>query len=130
MNAASKDIQEMLEADSSVDHASYPISRGTMVEDRANCTAITDFPGGQPQLTMDAAKYEFPSIQVKVRCSDYDAGLAFIQSIKDSLHGRANETWNETLYTLIYCLNDPGFLDRVNQRTTFVANFNLQRRLA
>lgn len=128
MNAPSKDIKQMLTNDSNVDHASYPISIGKLSETLANCTSVIDVPGGPPQLTMDVAKYEFPSIQVKVRCSNYSNGYAYISSIVDSLHGRANEPFSGTYYSLIRCLNGPGFLERDNQRIIFVANFNIQRR--
>jgi len=129
MNAPSKDIQAMLVADTAVDTDAFPIERGSLQEDAPNCTGIFDVPSGAPQLTMDRAAYEFPSIQIKVRCADYDTGWAYITSIKDSLHGRANEQWNGTLYTLVQCLNGPGAMGKENQRTIFVVNFNLQRRL-
>jgi hypothetical protein len=128
MNAPSIDIREILTADITVDTTSFPIEIGALPEDLPNCTGIMDIAGGSPQLTMDLAKYEFPSIQIKVRCTDYETGWAYISSIKDSLHGRAMETWGDTLYTLIQCLNGPGFLERENQRTIFIINFNIQRR--
>jgi hypothetical protein len=133
MNAPSKDIKEMIEEmlfeDSSDSLATkYPINRVMFDESKSNCSTILDVPGGSPQLTMDVAKYEFPSIQFKVRCTDYDDGWAFISSVVDLLHGRANETYNGAYYSLIECLNGPGFMGRENQRTIFVANFNLQRR--
>ncbi len=128
MNATSIDIKDMIEAESASASASYPISIGGLIEDRSDCTSIVDVPGGPPQLTMDVAQYEFPSVQIKVRSADYEEGWAYISSIKDLLHGRANETWNNTLYTLIYCANGPGFLVRENQRNIFVLNFNIQRR--
>ena len=128
MNAPSKDIKAMLEADTSVDTTNYPINRAIFDEANSNCSTIMDVPGGKPQLTMDVAKYEFLSIQFRVKCSNYDAGWAFISSVVDSLHGRANEQYNGAYYSLITCLNGPGFLECENQRTIFVANFNIQRR--
>lgn len=132
MNTPSKDIKEMiedmLEDSSGFVVSNYPINRVLFDESKTNCSMILDVPGGKPQLTMDVAKYEFPSIQFKVRSTDYDAGWAFISSVVDLLHGRANETYNGTYYSLIECLNGPGFLERENQRNIFVANFNVQRR--
>ena len=132
MNPPSKDIKQMIEdmLEDSSGHvvSKYPINRVMFDEAKANCTTILDFPGRSPQLTMDNAKYEYPSVQIKVKCTDYDDGWAFLSSIVDLLHGRANETWNNTYYSLIECLNGPGFMERENQRTIFVANFNIQRR--
>lgn len=129
MNAASIDIQDIIETESSSSEiTAYPISIGGLVEDRSNCTSIIDTPGGPPQLTLDNAAYEFSSIQIKVRASNYEEGLTHLRSIKELLHGRANEVWNSTLYTLIKCLNEPGFLMRENQRFIFVSNFSIQRR--
>ena len=132
MNAPSKDIKEMiedmLEDSSGYVVSNYPINRVIFDESKSNCCTILDIPGGSPQLTMDVAKYEFPSIQIRVKCSDYDDGWAFLSSVVDLLHGRANEPYNGAYYSLIECLNGPGFLERENQRTIFVANFNIQRR--
>ncbi|KKL64285.1 hypothetical protein LCGC14_2166530, partial [marine sediment metagenome] len=45
------------------------------------------------------------------------------------LHGKAGETWNATLYTVIYCSSGPALLDwDENNRPRFIINFNLQRR--
>lgn len=132
MNAPSKDIKEMIEDmvndSSNLVSTNYPINRVLFDESKPNCATILDVPGGSPQLTMDVAKYEFPSIQFKVRCTDYDDGWAYISAVVDLLHGRANEAYNGAYYSLIECLNGPGFLERENQRTIFVANFNIQRR--
>ena len=132
MNAPSKDIKDMIEemlAESgNTVSTKYPINRVMFDESKSTCCTILDFPGGKPQLTMDVAKYEFPSIQIKVRCTDYDDGWAYISAVVDLLHGRANEPYNGTYYSLIECLNGPGFLQREDQRTIFVANFNIQRR--
>lgn len=128
MNATSKDIQAMLEADVSVDTTTFPVFRAVIPEDEPDCTVIVDVASGAPQLTMDLAKYLFESVQIKVQCTDYDAGLVHANSIRDSLHGRAHETWNGTYYSVITCLNGPGFWERVNQRTIFIINFSIQRR--
>lgn len=128
MNAPSYDIKDMLEADVTVDTTNFPIERGTLNESLANSTAIIDVPGGPPQLTMDVKKYEFLSVQIKVKSADYDAGWAVANAIKDSLHGRAHETWNGAYYSVITCLNGPGFMEREKQRPIFVINFSIQRR--
>lgn len=128
MNTPSKDIKAMLVADSNVNTTKYPINRVLFDESKPNSATILDIPGGRPQLTMDKAKYENLSVQFKVRCTDYDDGYSFISSVVDSLHGRANESFGGSYYSLIECVNGPGFMERENQRTIFVANFNIQRR--
>jgi len=51
------------------------------------------------------------------------------QEIMISLHGRAQETWNGTLYSVIEHISGPGLLDwDGNNRVRLVINFNLQRR--
>ena|SRR5680860_102617 len=133
MNVPSKDIEEMLEAEILVDSATtalFPIDRAVLDPQLSNCAAILDFSGRKPQLTMDNAKYEFPTVQITVKCVDYDEGYAFISAVIDALHGRAHETWNGAYYSLIECLNGPTFIKRENQRTIFVANFMIQRREA
>jgi len=128
MNATSLDIKAMLDADTDIDLSGYPIERGTLRADISNTIAIIDVPGGPSQLTMDKKQYNFESIQIKVQSEDYDEGWAKANDIKNSLHGRAHETWNGTYYSVITCINGPGFYERVNQRTIFVINFNVQRR--
>jgi len=129
MNVPSKDIEEMLEADGNVDTTTFPIDRAVLDEIKSNCAAILDFSGRKPQLTMDNAKYEFPTVQIAVKCVDYDAGWDFISDVIDSLHGRAHENLNGAYYSLIECINGPTFIKRENQRTIFVANFMIQRRV-
>lgn len=134
MNVPSKDIEAMLDADALVDStfatmlAAFPIDRATLDETKSNCARILDFSGRKQQLTMDRAKYEFPTVQIAVKCVDYDEGYLFLSAIIDLLHGRAHEIWSDTYYSLIECLNGPTFLKRENQRTIFVANFMIQRR--
>jgi len=134
MNTPSKDIQEMLDAEALEDSAfatmleTFPISRAIFDEVEANSTRILDFSGWRPQLTMDNAKYERPTVQIAVKCVNYDEGWEFLDAVIDVLHGRANETFNDAYYSLIQCMNGPTFIKRENQRTIFVANFRIQRR--
>ena len=134
MNVPSYDIKAMLTADAAEDSAfatmltTFPMDRAVLDESKSNCSRILDFSGRKPQLTMDLAKYEFPTVQITVKCIDYDEGWAFLSYIIDLLHGRAHEELNGAYYSLIECLNGPTFLKRENQRTIFVANFMIQRR--
>lgn len=136
MNVPSIDIKAILDAEALIDSAfatqlaAFPISRAVFDESVPNSTRILDFSGRKPQLTMDLAKYEFPTVQISVRCVDYDEGWAFLSAVIDVLHGLGHETVNGAYYSLIECLNGPTFMKRENQRTIFVANFMIQRRSA
>ncbi len=104
------------------------MDRAVLDESKSNCSRILDFSGWKQQLTMDRAIYERPSIQILVKCVDYDEGWEFLNTIIQKLHGKAHEEWNGTYYSLIECISGPAFLRRRNQRSLFVANFLIQRR--
>ncbi len=131
MNPSSEDIKDMLDGESSLG-----LTFGTnlfigMEPVRPNNTVtIYDTAGFGPQLTMDRTeKYEYSSIQIRVRNISYTVGWNLINDIKDALHGRAHETWNATYYSVIHCSSDIAFLDwDNNQRARFVVNFEIQRR--
>ena len=134
MNAPSKDIQDLLTAEALVDSsfatmlAAFPLNRAILDESKSNCGRILDFSGRKPQLTMDRATYEHPTVQITVKCVDYDAGYLFLKAIIDILHGIGNTEIGGMYYALIECLNGPTFLERINQKTVFIANFMIQRR--
>ena len=133
MNAPSIDIKDMLESygDSSgiqgIDANTVFIGREP---DKPNeCITIFDYTGRPPYLGLTNVGYEYPSVQIRVRSLSYITGWALIEAIKTALHGRANETWNGTLYTVIYCSSGPALLDHDDHnRVRFIINFNLQRR--
>jgi hypothetical protein len=135
MNAPSVDIRHILEAkdDSS---GSYDLEFATNLfigrEPSApkNCVTIYDTSGYPPYLGLGGdTGYEYPSVQIRVRNASYINGWNMINDIKDALHGRHQETWNGTLYSVIYCTSDPALLDwDDNGNVRFVCNFNIQRR--
>jgi len=131
MNSSSEDIKDMLEAESSLGltfGTNLFIGREPSKPD--NCVTIFDTMGRSPQLTLNKEEYyEYPSIQIRVKNNKYDEGWTEINNIMLSLHGRAHETWNETVYSLIQCIGGIAFLDWTeNNRSRFVVNFNIQRR--
>ena len=130
MNSSSVDIKAILEYESSIGlvfGTNLFIGREPAKPD--NCVTIYDTPSYGPDLTMDKQSYERPSIQIRVRNENYVAGWTMIQHIMDHLHGRAQETWNGTLYSLIACSGGPALLDwDENNRVRFILNLNLQRR--
>ena len=133
MNAPSQDIKDMLEAESSLG-LTYATNLfiGKEPVEPAESVTIFDTHGRPPQLTLGGqseSDYYYPAIQIRVRSNDYFTGWNLIHDIMVSLHGRANETWNGTLYTVIACSSGPALLDwDDNGLVRFITNFNLQRR--
>jgi len=95
------------------------------------CVTVFDTSSISPALNIGTkiSKYEYPAVQIRVRSDNYEDGWDMAQFIADSLHGRANETWNDSFYTLVVVINGPTFLDwDENSRPRFIINLNLQRR--
>ncbi len=130
MSAPSIDMKDMLEAESSLGLVvGSDLFVGLEPSTPSDCVSIFDTPGGPSQLTMDVENYEYPSLQIRIRNIDYQAGLNLGYAIKTSLHGRAQETWNGALYTVITVANGPFHLDwDENHRAHFIININMQRR--
>jgi hypothetical protein len=134
MQASSEDIKEMLEEygeSSGIGITSNNIFIGREPSKPKNCITIFDTIGFHPYLGLGPGDtgFEYPSIQIRVRNDDYQTGWALIERIKTALHGRAQETWNATLYSLIYCSSGPAHLDwDDNGNALFIINFNIQRR--
>lgn len=129
MNTPSEDIKDMLLAESSFD---LILGRNMFVGHEPpnpdDIVIVFDRYGGNSPVTLDGQVYEYSSAQIMVRDRDYQKAQALISDIKESLHGRANETWNGSFYTLILC-TVPAMLDWDDgQRVRFIINLNLQRR--
>jgi len=130
MNACSEDIKDMLVAESALAlEFGTTLFIGREPAEPSNVVTIFDTIGANPELTLDALSFERPSIQIRVRNSSYTSGWEFIQSITNALHGRAQETWNGTLYSIIYVSSGPAMLNwDQNNRVHIIVNFNIQRR--
>ena len=131
MNATSQDVKDMLEADSAlglVFATNLFIGREPTTPDE--CATIFDTSGLPNQVTLGMeGNYYYPSIQIRVRSNDFRDGWDLIQEIMISLHGRGQETWNGTLYSIIKHTSGPALLDwDDNNRVRFIVNFDLQRR--
>jgi hypothetical protein len=129
MNTPAEDIKDMLLAESSFD-----LTLGTNLfvghepPNPDNVVIIFDRYGGPSPVTLDGQVYEYTSGQIMVRNRDYQVAQSLVGEIKEALHGRANETWNGSFYTLILC-SVPSMLDWDDgQRVRFIINLNLQRR--
>jgi len=129
MNPASEDIKDMLVAETSLVFATdLFIAKEPAKPD--NVVTIFDTPGFPNQLTYNGDEtYQFPSIQIRIRNRVYLTGWELAKEIMDHLHGRAQETVNGTLYSLIRAMGEPVPLhwDK-NDRIIFIINFNIQRR--
>jgi len=131
MNAQSEDIKDMLVADSSLGLIfATNLFIGLEPATPDETVTLFDTMGLPEQLTLTPGEiYEYPSIQIRVRSNDYTVGWALTNDIKTSLHGRAQETWNGTLYSVIFAMGSVAFLDwDDSDRARFIINFNLQRR--
>lgn len=135
MNVPSVDIRHILEAKDE-SSGSFVLIFGTNLfigkepATPKNCVTIYDTPGFAPYLGVSGdTGYEYPSIQIRVRNTSYVNGWNMINDIKSALHGLHQETWNGTLYSVIYCSGDPALLDwDDNGNARFVINFNINRR--
>lgn len=132
MNACSVDIKDMLVADTSLGltlAGNLFVGKEPTTPD--NVVTVYDSYGFPPSLTLagKGEDYYYPSIQIRVRNRDYRTGYNLAHDIMVSLHGRAQQTWNGTLYTVIYCSSDVALLDwEDNGLCRFLTNFNIQRR--
>ena len=132
MNATSEDIKDILKAESSlVLTFATNLFVGHEPANPDECVTIFDTPGFPTQLAFGEGDddYFYPSVQIRVRSGTYLGGMNLAQDIANVLHGRHNEIWNGTLYTLIKCSSGPALLDWDNNgRPRFIVNFNIQRR--
>jgi len=131
MNIPSEDIKDMLEDESSLGLTfATNLFIGREPSQPDDCVTIFDTYGFPPLLTLDGKDaYYYPSVQILVRNSSYTTGLELIQDIRTVLHGKGPETWNATLYTVIYCSSGPALRDwDENNRAHFIINFNMNRR--
>ena len=130
MNPSSEDIMDMLVAESLGLAFATNLFIGKEPSGPDNCVTIFDTPGFPPLLTLTQGEnYFYPSIQIRVRNLDYRLGWTLIQNIRTALHARGQETWNGTLYSVIFCSSGPALLDWDDQdRVRFIINFNLRRR--
>lgn len=131
MNSASEDIKDMLDGESSLGLTyGTDLFIGKEPSTPDNCVTIFDTPSFPPMRAVDpTVKYYYSSVQIRVRNKRYLDGYAVARNIFDSLHNRAQEMWNGTLYTVIQAAGEPALLDwDGNNRPRFIINFNMNRR--
>lgn len=132
MNAVSVDVADMLVADSGLGLTTGTnLFVGKEPTGPKNVVTIYDTYGFPPQVTLagKGEDYYYPSFQIRVRNIDYRTGYNLAHDIMVSLHSRASEVWNDTLYTVITCISDVSLMDwDDNGLCRFIVNFNAQRR--
>lgn len=130
MNQASEDIKDMLVADSTLGLAFHvDLFVGKEPASPSNCVTIYDTPSFPPDVTLDNVRIYDTHFQIRVRHNDYVGGMTLARNIMDSLHARAQETWNGTLYTSITSAGEPALLTwDGNNRAIIITNFNTRRR--
>jgi hypothetical protein len=130
MNAPSVDIKDMLEADSALGLAyKTNLFIGREPSKPIDTVTIFDFSVRKPSISLDKQNYYYTAPQIRVKSNNYVDGWNLIDSIMNSLQGRANETWNGTLYTLIQVASGPMLFDwQDNGPVRFIINLNVQRR--
>lgn len=135
-NSVCKDIASILEAESSLD-LTFGVNLHLHREPTApdNTVTIFETPGMPPVGLIDSNEdtkhYERPSIQIRIRNKNADIGFTLAYHIQEILHARAQETWGNYLYSIIYAASNPMLLDWDEvSRVRIVLNFNIQRRLS
>jgi hypothetical protein len=134
MNATSSDIRDILVAESSLGLVyADNLFIGKEPASPKNTVTIFDTPGFPDELLLTGSEngnsYQYPAIQIRVRNVKYTDAWDIIEKIKNALHGRANETWNATLYNVIKCTSGPALLDwDDNSCARLIVNFDVQRR--
>lgn len=130
MNIASIDIKDMLLGESALGlEFAKNLFIGLEPSKPSDTVTIFDYSVIPPEVTLDGAGTDTPSVQIRVRSSNLEQASSLAEGIRKLLHGRANETWNSTYYCLIYCTSGPQLLDwDENGRCRYVVSFNIQRR--
>lgn len=129
MNASSEDFKDMLVAAGLGLVFAENLFKGIEPPEPDNCVTIFDTTGTSPLTTLDQKSFYNPSIQIRVRNNAYTAGWDLIESISLTLHARAQEIVNGTLYSAILVSGSASMLHwDENGRVIFIINFNIQRR--
>jgi hypothetical protein len=132
MNPPSQDIKDfLLESSTGLTLVfSTDLFVAKMPETPDECACVYDTGGWMPMADYE---YDMPSIQIRVRGErmGYRAGWLLANDIKGALHGKANETINNTRYIHIICNSDIMFVAwDESDRPIFSINFEIHRSTA
>lgn len=128
-NPVSLDIANLLEEEAGLGLIfATNLFIGSEPETPSNTVTIFDTPGRPAQYFYDTTlEYYYPSIQVRVRNSNYVTGWILMNSIKDFLHNKSHFVQGGMSYQSVECSIEPSFLGfDENRRSWFVATFDLQ----
>lgn len=129
MNDITDDIKDMLAQDTTlglVFATNLFIAREP--DKPEDCVTIFSTPSFPPALTMGGDSYFYSSFQIRVRSTDYLEASELSHKIFTSLHARAQEVWNDVMYSIIQG-EEPVLLDWDDKnRVRFIINFEAQRR--
>lgn len=136
MNPASKDIALLLVASTASDSSLTSLIMGSNLfvgkepQSPPFCVTVFDKPPWRPGINLDGTSgYERPSIQIRVRHSNYETGMLLADDIVHLLHGKNNFTQNNNEYLAVTCVSTPHLLDwDENTLARIVAEFDIQRR--
>ncbi len=130
MNAPSQDIKDMLEAEGSL-NLTYRTNLfiGRETSSPINQVVIIDSFGYNSAVTLKDQSYERPTIDIRIRNKSYTEAMELALRIKDYLFSCSQQTWNGTLYTIIYCSSGPALLEwDENGNSNIIIKFNINRR--
>jgi hypothetical protein len=134
MNPPSKDIAELLEAESSLELTlATNLFYGRLPDTPDVCVSVLDNPGDPPMITLqkNTSAYFYSSVCVQIRDVDYTSGWEKAQAILTYLHAlnHTNSIDDTATYGVVKAMNDPQLLywDK-NDRVVFFINFETQRK--
>ena len=129
MNSPSKDIVDILEADS--DFSALIPSDGELVfysqmpDGIEPCVSIHDTGGFDEESGYD---YQKPTIQILARASTYDLVYELAYTAKKALHNMVNTIVNSTRYVSIWSMSDILSLGTdENKKHLVTVNFRIHR---
>jgi len=130
MNSSAEDIATILETSSAGTGLTVGtdlfVSREPDTPDAV--VSVFDTGGGEPSSGIE--RYDFPTVQVRVRGDkmDYENAYVTMESIKTALHKYANQTVNGTKYIAIWASSDIFSLGYdENDRPLLTLNFRIHR---
>ncbi len=106
MNSISIDIKDMLVAETDMEFKKQ-IFINNLPGKPMNCLSIYDTSGSAPDTTLDRFVMENPTVQIIIRNSNYVSAYTVANQIKEVLHAKANELWNDTFYQSILLMSGP-----------------------
>lgn len=131
MKSVAEDIKDMLVADTSLKLIfAKNLFIGMPPPSVTQSVTVIDTTGRGPDLTLNENEYRYEGVQVRIKGYKYDVQYELANKIINSLHKRANETWNGSLYILINVIDTPALLEwEVDGRVHLIFNIKTQRKV-